>query len=98
MAPYLKTIDSNANLILVSAGVAVLDNTSGPLRQLKNACPSEMLLGCSTAGEIPDVHVHDETMVATFVSFEKSSVEGAMVSLSESDSDAEAGENQAANG
>ena len=52
-----------------------------PLEDLRRAYPAARILGCSTAGEICDTRVTDETLVVTAVHFEHARVEGALVPL-----------------
>jgi hypothetical protein len=67
-------------LVLVFAGESVLGN--GPaLDDVRRAYPAARILGGSTAGEICDTRVADETLVATAVHFEHARVEGALVPI-----------------
>ena len=51
--------------------------------QLRKDYPEAHICGCSTAGEIKDVNVTDEALVATAVKFDKTKVEIARIKLSE---------------
>ncbi len=53
------------------------------LEQVKSSYPHAHLLGCSTAGEICDTQVSDDSLVATAVSFEHTQVSCARVELSQ---------------
>lgn len=67
-------------LVLVFAGETILRSGS-PLDDVRHAYPAARILGCSTAGEICDTRVADETFVATAVHFEHARVEGALVPI-----------------
>ena len=47
--------------------------------QLRDWFPNAVLAGCSTAGEIADTRVHDESLVATVVEFEHSTTASVVV-------------------
>ncbi|HQP51671.1 MAG TPA: FIST N-terminal domain-containing protein, partial [Syntrophorhabdaceae bacterium] len=59
---------------------------------IKSTCPKAHILGCSTAGEIYGTRVLDDSIVATFIEFEKSSFMGSCVKLKDVDSSYHAGE------
>lgn len=59
--------------------------------ELSAAYPSAYFVGCSTAGEICDVHVSDDTLVATAIHFEHTRVEACSQVLSAGHSSREAG-------
>jgi hypothetical protein len=67
-------------LVLTFGGEAILRG-GPPLDDVRRAYPAARVLGCSTAGEICDTHVTDETLVATAVHFEHARVEGALVPI-----------------
>ena len=48
---------------------------------IRQQYPSAHLLGCSTAGEICGTRVMDDSLVATAVSFEKTTLKGGRVTL-----------------
>lgn len=56
-----------AQLVLVFGGTAQLD--AARYEELRAAHPGALLVGCSTAGEIADTRVSDDTLVATAVTF-----------------------------
>jgi len=59
---------------------------------IKSTYPKAHILGCSTAGEIYGTQVLDDSIVATFIEFEKSSFMGSCVKLKDVDSSYHAGE------
>ena len=65
-----------AQLLLVFGGRFVLREAE-PRDTLRRRYPSAHLLGCSTAGEICDTRVSDDSLVATAIHFEHSEIEGA---------------------
>ncbi|MEM7309480.1 MAG: FIST N-terminal domain-containing protein [Planctomycetota bacterium] len=89
-ADSLQPLDS-ADLVLVFGGRAPLADHA-LLEEVRRAYPSAHLIGCSTAGEICDVRVTDDSLVATAVRFEQASVVGREVSLREDGSSVETGE------
>ena len=70
----------SAHLVLVFGATKIL-NGQGPLPEVKKAYPNAHILGCSTAGEIMDTQVSDNTMVTTAVQFEHTQIKTAKVSL-----------------
>ena len=67
-------------LVLVFGGETMLLG-GPPLDDVRRAYPAARILGCSTAGEICDTRVADETLVATAVHFEHARVEGALLPI-----------------
>jgi hypothetical protein len=67
-------------LVLVFGSEARLQGGS-LLDDVRRAYPAARILGCSTAGEIRDTRVANETLVATAVHFEHARVEGALVPI-----------------
>jgi hypothetical protein len=55
------------------------------LAEVKAHYPHAHLLGCSTAGEIVDVAVCDETLVVTAIQFDHTTISGASIQLQDSD-------------
>lgn len=81
---------SEADLVFVFGSREHLE--SGPaLEQLANHFPSAKIVGCSTAGEIRGTEASDGTIVATAMSFEKTTVTSAHVELSDYSSSKAAG-------
>ncbi|NOK61355.1 MAG: hypothetical protein GFH27_549305n124 [Chloroflexi bacterium AL-W] len=73
---------SAAQLVLVFGTVERLRETD-LIRTVRQAYPYAYLVGCSTAGEIQGDQVLDDSLVVTAITFEKTIVRGAVVSLHE---------------
>jgi hypothetical protein len=71
-----------AQLALVFGGRHLLDDEKS-LAPIRAAYPAAHVVGCSTAGEIAGVHVHDDSLVVTAVRFERSRLEARAVLLPE---------------
>lgn len=65
-----NSINTKAQFVLVFGNKSALKDTSS-LKELSSQYPKATLLGCSTAGEIYDTQVNDNTIVATAVYLEK---------------------------
>ncbi|MCB0337061.1 MAG: hypothetical protein KDD62_12175, partial [Bdellovibrionales bacterium] len=61
------------------------------LEEIRGVCPHQHIVGCSTAGEINGVEVHDGSVVVTALQFNQISAETAVVKLSEFPESREAG-------
>ncbi|MEX2160115.1 MAG: FIST N-terminal domain-containing protein [Dehalococcoidia bacterium] len=72
-----------AGLALVFAGRHVLSDTS-VLADVQDKYPGVRVFGCSTAGEICDTAVRDDSAVVTVVDFESSRIEYSLVHVNES--------------
>ncbi|MGB2694025.1 MAG: FIST N-terminal domain-containing protein [Dehalococcoidia bacterium] len=72
-----------ADLALVFAGRHVLSDTS-VLADVQDKYPGARVFGCSTAGEICDTAVRDDSAVVTVVNFESSRVEYSLAHVNES--------------
>jgi hypothetical protein len=68
--------DSKAQLVLLFGGARALNTTR---HQIQAAFPGAHVFGCTTAGEICDTRVSDDTLVATGVEFDTSWVAGTLV-------------------
>ena len=84
------SLGERAQLVLAFASTALMKE-GGPLQALRRAYPRAHLLACSTAGEIFGTQVTDDTLVATAVRFETTTVAGAAVAVPDADASAEAG-------
>ncbi len=60
----------DASLVLVFGGSAY-DDRPDPFAQLQRAYPGATLVGCSTAGEIVDARIEDDTLAVAIVTLEK---------------------------
>ncbi len=70
----------DAQLVLLFGDRSVLSE-SPALGEVRRDYPNAQIIGCSTAGEICDTNVLDETVVATAVQFEHSEVSGTSVKM-----------------
>ncbi len=85
-----------AQLVLVFGATAVLANPT-LLADLHSRYPGSLIFGCSTAGEIRDIEVSDDSLVATAIRFSGTRVLGASISLPDCNGDSfNAGERLAA--
>lgn len=84
--------DASAQLVLVFGAPSALSQPS-VLLELQQRHPAALLFGCSTAGEIHDTEVGDDSVVATSVQFASTRLHSARVVLAEcGDSSFQAGE------
>src|SRR5436853_4060026 len=84
------SLGPGADLVLVFAAGEILKDRSC-LEEVMAAYPRARVIGCSTAGEIYDTEVTDDSLVCTAVSFEHTQVAFAQVSMDEAASSFEAG-------
>lgn len=87
--PALPAGGSPAQLVLLFGGGALLQRDD-PTDTLRTAFPHAACVGCSTAGEIAGTAVHDDTLVATAVHFERCEVESVEVPVEPGSDGAEA--------
>lgn len=66
-------LSSDANLVFVFGSTSHLKE-GAVIGEIKNAYPQAILIGCSTAGEIFNAEVTDNTVVCTAVALEKTAV------------------------
>ncbi len=85
-----QVLGNRAQLVLVFGGASVIQRQD-LLDELKSAYPAANLLGCSTAGEIFDTQVSDDTLVATAIEFEKTKIKGVGLQLNEVENSYQAG-------
>lgn len=76
--PHL--LKETANLVLLFGSTDIL-REQHQLEYLKKTYPNALFLGCSTAGEIFGTQVTDESLVATAIHFEHTTVRGAQVHM-----------------
>ena len=86
----LGQLDSESSLVLVFGSPSAME-LPGVIEALRAALPRSNLLGCSTAGEILDTEVHDDTLVVTVARFEHSRVATAWSPVERSTDSFEAG-------
>lgn len=84
-------LKANVQLVLLFGSPACLKQTPWQ-EDLRHAYPYAHHLGCSTAGEIYGTEVTDETLVATAIAFEHTSVRGASLMLGGASNSYQAGE------
>ncbi len=83
-------LNTEAQLVLVFGGTAALcDPALG--RQLAEQYPKAVITGCSTAGEIMDTRVFDDTAIATAIGFEQSRIVSSHVAIGSAATAAELG-------
>jgi len=73
-------LDTPPQFVLVFGSEGLLQADS-VLEDVRRAWPDARLFGCSTAGEICDTRVADDTLVVSAVSFEHTFVDGAAVRI-----------------
>lgn len=84
-------LGDTAQLVMMFGHRSALANV--PLiDEIKQAYPKAHLLGCSTAGEICDVEVWDDSLVVTAIEFEHTEVIGHSVKISDTVNSLQAGE------
>lgn len=81
---------AKANLLLVFGGPALL-KADTMFAQLKAACPAAIIVGCSTAGEITNAGIADDTLVVTLSQFDKVALSVATTDLNGMDDSEGAG-------
>src|SRR5438132_1404407 len=84
-------IAKSAHLIMVFGSVSTLRNTS-LLATTRNDYPAAHVFGCSTAGEICDTEVSDDSLVVTAIYFEHTRFRTAQVDLKRFPDSFQAGE------
>ena len=85
----------DADLVLVFAGGAAVRRNEF-LKELREAYPEAYIFGCSTAGEIFDTTVCDDSASVTAVQFEGTTLSSARISMSEAGDSFLAGQRLAA--
>ena len=81
----------NVQLVLIF-GDRLLLARQELLNTIKTAYPNAYLLGCSTAGEIYDTEVFDETLAVTAIEFDRTQIKDACVNIREVGSSFEVGQ------
>lgn len=82
--------DSPQTLIFVFGAASYLENAE-PLEELNEKFPQSKIIGCSTAGEIMDAAISDETLSGAVVKFDKTCLETAFAPVSRADESFSAG-------
>ena len=73
-------LDSKRTLVIVFGAPEYLENAR-PLEQLRSAYPLATIIGCSTAGEILDAAIHDQSLAAAVVRFQYTDLAHASASV-----------------
>ncbi|MFK5855917.1 MAG: FIST N-terminal domain-containing protein [Bacteroidota bacterium] len=68
-----RNFSFNPELILIFGSPLMLNN-SGIVENFRNEYPDAIITGCSTAGEIGDINVYDNSLVATAVKFNNTKI------------------------
>jgi hypothetical protein len=95
MTPLGRNLGKTAQLVLLFGATDLLREKS-TFDQIKGGYPNAHVMGCSTAGEIRETQVFDETLVLTAVEFKSSRIQGANVRIADVKSGLEAGQKLAA--
>ena len=69
-------LGASAQLVFLFGSRSVIGDP-GILAEARRAYPNARWIGCSTAGEIGGIQVHDDSLVLTAVSFDSTRIEGA---------------------
>lgn len=88
-------LDSDNSLLIVFGGAAYLNDTA-PIVELKKRYPKAHLIGCSTAGEISNELIHDDSLTVALLKFEKTNVKTARANVATQDESYDAGKKIAA--
>lgn len=81
---------NDANLVLVFGSTANIKNADN-LNELKSKFTNAIFLGSSTSGEISDVNVFDDTIIATAILFERTKIEYKSIEIADVSNSYEAG-------
>lgn len=82
--------DSSETLVFVFGASSYMEK-SEPFTELKVKFPTSKIIGCSTAGEIMDAAINDETLSGAIVKFDKTCLETAFAPVSRADESFSAG-------
>jgi hypothetical protein len=89
--PLPGELDSPQTLVL-AFGTPETQRVAAPLAALRRAFPHSLLAGCSTAGEIFEDLVYDDTLAVAVVRFERARVRGACAPVTGAQDSHRAGE------
>jgi hypothetical protein len=81
----LPAMDSEQTLVLTFAAPEYMEHTQ-PFGELARMYPRSHMIGCSTAGEISDRFLHDESLSVAVVKFAHSQLAVASTEITEADS------------
>ncbi len=85
-----RQLAKKAQLVFVFAGTSLLKDPE-KFTFIKKTYPNAYVIGCSTAGEIMDTRVYDDSVVVTAVHFNKSVVKGKKIKVGDCDSSLQVG-------
>jgi hypothetical protein len=88
-------LDSPSTLILVFGAPSFLKNAA-PIKELTAAYPQSHIIGCSTAGEIYDTYIYDESLTVAIAKFESTRLASASTQVKGAKDSYRAGESIAA--
>lgn len=86
----LKMQDENPQLVLIFGATRRLKDKE-IYHQIRNAFPESVLFGCSTAGEISDIYVTDDSVVVSAIKFKSTRVKIAKLQIQNMKDSYEAG-------
>lgn len=89
--PAACALRDTAHLVLAFGGTPMLHDPAR-YHDIRAMYPNAHVLGCSTAGEICDTHVYDESVITTAVCFSSTRIQGAQVMIQNSAQSFQAGE------
>ncbi len=72
-SPSSSFFKENSQLVFLFCGSNVVKNEP-ILNEVKESYPNSIVIGCTSAGEIIDTRVYDESLVITAIVFEKTSI------------------------
>ncbi len=84
------TLGQSADLVFLFGGKKILQDQS-VISDIVSTYPSAHLIGCSTAGEICNTNVYDDSLAFTAVKFEQTSIETACANIDDFANSYEAG-------
>src|SRR5688500_13142106 len=90
-APLPTELDSERTLVLAFGASSFFDERA-PLAALRAALPRANLMGCSTAGEIQNTKVLDESIVAAVIRFDATELRSAIAPITNAAESRAAGE------
>ena len=86
-----NSLGRKAKLVLLFGNTSLLKDKSH-YNDIKKSYPSAHILGCSTAGEIYDTQVRDESLVITAIEFESTKIQGGQVNIRDFNNSLHAGQ------
>lgn len=89
---HLTAIKNNekVQLVLIFGSTQLIKSNAG-IDYIQKLFPNATITGCSTSGEIADVHVYDNTLIATAIFFEKTWIKISYVKIEKSEDSSKIG-------